>query len=83
MAAAEIEKIMGDMEKRYPSRQAFLDDILKDGQTKEAYKDRLAYDILVNKIAAKKYEERKKQLSGDEINTFYQSNHQLFSGFAY
>ncbi len=79
VAAAEIEKIMGDMEKRYPSRQAFLDDILKDGQTKEAYKDRLAYDILVNKIAAKKYEERKKQLSGDEINTFYQSNHQLFT----
>jgi len=35
VAAAEIEQIMGDMEKRYPSHQAFLDDILEDGDTKE------------------------------------------------
>ena len=79
VAAAEIEQIMGDMEKRYPSRQAFLDDILKDGQTKETYKDRLAYDILVNKIAAKRYEDRKKQLSENDIHTFYQNNRQLFA----
>ena len=79
VSTEEIDQIMGDMEKRYPSRQAFLDDILKDGQTKETYKDRLAYDILVNKIAAKKYEERKKELSDDEIITFYQNNRQLFT----
>ncbi|MCK5423561.1 MAG: peptidylprolyl isomerase, partial [Deltaproteobacteria bacterium] len=79
VTAEEIEQIMGDMEKRYPSRKAFLDDILKDGQTKETYKDRLAYDMLVNKIAAKKYEERKKELSDDEIIAFYQNNRQLFT----
>ena len=58
---------------------AGFDDVLKDGQTEETYKDRLAYDMLVNKIAAKRYEVRKKQLSDDEIFAFYQNNRQLFA----
>lgn len=79
VTSAEIDQVMRDMAKSYPSKQAFLDDILKDGQTEESYKDRLAYDMLVNKIASKRYEERKKQLSDDDIKSFYQNNRELFA----
>ena len=75
----EIDQIMQDSEKHYPSHQSFLDDILKDGITIETYRDRLAYDMLVNKVASKRYEERKKQLSSDEVHRFYQNNRQLFA----
>lgn len=79
VSAAEIDQLMAEMEKRYPSRQAFLDDVLTDNMTEEAYKNRLAYDMLVNKIAAKRYEERKKELTEKDIQTFYQKNRQLFA----
>ena len=75
----EIDQIMQDSEKHYPSHQSFLDDILKDGITIETYRDRLAYDMLVNKVASKRYEERKKQLSSDEVHRFYENNRQLFA----
>ena len=75
----EIDQIMRDSEKHYPSHQLFLDDILKDGFTIETYRDRLAYDMLVNKVASKRYEERKKQLSSDEVHRFYENNRQLFA----
>lgn len=79
VTASEIDQIMEESEKQYPSQQAFLDDILKDDQTIEKYKERLAYDMLVNKVAAKRYEERKKQLSDNEIHGFYLENRQLFA----
>lgn len=75
----EIDQIMQDSEKHYPSHQSFLDDILKDGIIIEIYRDRLAYDMLVNKVASKRYEERKKQLSSDEVHRFYENNRQLFA----
>jgi len=75
----EIDQIMQDSEKHYPSHQSFLDDILKDGITIETYRDRLAYDMLVNKVASTRYEERKKQLSSDEVHRFYENNRQLFA----
>ena len=70
---------MKDSEKHYPSHQSFLDDILKDGHTMETYRERLAYDMLVNKVAAQRYEKRKKQLSDDEVRKFYEDNRQLFA----
>ena len=79
VTSSEIDKIIQGIEKQYPSHQAFLDDTLKDGQTIEIYKERLAYDMLVNKVAAKRYEDRKKQLSDDEIHSFYLENRQLFA----
>lgn len=79
VTSAEIDQLMKDMAKSYPSKEAFLDDILKDGQTEDTYKDRLAYDMLVNKITAKRYEERKKQLSDDDIKSFYQNHRELFA----
>ena len=75
----EIDQIMKNSENNYPSNQAFHDDILKDGLTIETYRDRLAYDILVNKVASKRYEGRKKPLSDDEIHRFYENNRQLFA----
>ena len=75
----EIDQIMQDSEKHYPSHQSFLDDILKDGIIIETYRDRLAYDMLVNKVASTRYEERKKQLSSDEVHRFYENNRQLFA----
>jgi len=79
VTSSEIDQVMKDSENHYPSHQAFLDDILKDGKTIETYKERLAYDILVNKVAAKRYEERKKPISDDEIRIFYQRNRQRFA----
>lgn len=77
--SSEIDQVMQDSEKHYPSHQSFLNDILKDGKTIETYRERLAYDMLVNKVAAKRYEERKKPISDDEIHLFYQENHQRFA----
>jgi len=79
VTSTEIDELIQGIEKRYPSHQAFLDDTLKDGQTIETYKERIAYDMLVNKVAAKRYEARKKQLSDDEIHSFYLDNRQLFA----
>ena len=75
----EIDKIMQDSEKNLPSHQAFIDDIVKDGITIEEYRERLAYDMLVNKVTSKRYEERKKLLSDDEVHRFYENNRQLFA----
>jgi len=79
VTSSEIDQVMQDSEKHYPSHQSFLNDILKDGNTIETYRERLAYDMLVNKVAAKRYEERKKPISDDEIRLFYQENRQRFT----
>ena len=76
---SEIDQVMTESEKPYQSHQEFLDDILKDGITIETYRERLAYDMLVNKVAAKRYEQRKKPISETEINLFYQENRQRFA----
>jgi parvulin-like peptidyl-prolyl isomerase len=75
----EIDRVLEETEKQYPSRKAFLDDILKGGKTIEDYRERLAYDMMVNKLAAQRYEERKTPLSKDAIYLFYQNNRQLFA----
>lgn len=75
----EIDQVMDKTEEHYDSRQAFLDDILKDGMTLETYRERLAYDMLINKMAAERYEQRKKVLSQKEIKNFYQENRQRFA----
>ena len=79
VTSSEIDQVMQDSEKHYPSHQSFLNDILKDGITVETYRERLAYDMLVNKVAAKRYEERKKPISADEIHRFYKENRQRFA----
>lgn len=79
VTSSEIDELIQGIEKQYPSHQAFLDDISKDGQTIDTYKERLAYDMLVNKVAAKRYKNRKKQPSDDEIHSFYLENRQLFA----
>jgi len=75
----EIDRVLKETEKQYPSRQAFLDDILKGSKTIEDYRERLAYDMMVNKLAAQRYEERKTPISKEEIYRFYQNNRQLFA----
>jgi parvulin-like peptidyl-prolyl isomerase len=70
---------MEESEKQYPSQEAFYRDILEEGQAIETYRERLAYDMLVNKIAATRYEGRKKPLSPKEIRSFYNDNQQLFA----
>jgi parvulin-like peptidyl-prolyl isomerase len=77
--AGEIDKVMEASAKQYSSQQAFYSDILEEGQTIETYRERLAYDMLVNKIAATRYEGRKKPLSPKEIHSFYNDNQQLFA----
>ena len=79
ITSKEINQVMDESEKHYPSRKEFLDDILKDGQPMETYKDRLAYDMLINKLIAKRYEQRKKEFSEVEIRRFYQENPQRFA----
>jgi len=79
VTAKEIDQIMQDSEKNFPSHQAFIDDLVKDGMSIEEYRERLAYDMLVNKVASKRYEERKKPLSDDEVHRFYENNRQLFA----
>jgi len=79
VTSKEIDQIMDKTEEHYDSHQAFLDDILKDGMTLEAYRERLAYDMLINKMAAERYEQRKKILSQKEIKSFYQENRQKFA----
>ena len=79
ITSKEIDQIMQDSEKNFHSHQEFIDEILKDGLTIEEYRERLAYDMLVNKLASKRYEERKKTLSDDEIHHFYEDNRQLFA----
>ena len=75
----EIDKVMETSEGNYPSHQAFLDDVLEEGETIENYRERLAYDMLVNKLTSKRYEDRKKDPSEEEIEQFYQKNTQLFA----
>jgi len=75
----EIDQVMQGSEKHHPSPQSFQDDISKDGHTIETYRERLAYDMLVNKITAKRYEERKKHISDEEVHRFYKNNRQLFA----
>lgn len=79
VTSKEIDQVMQESEKHYPSHQSFFDDILKEGQTIETYRERLAYDMLVNKVAAQRYEERKKTISDEEISLFYQENRQRFA----
>ncbi len=63
ITSKEIDQVMDKTEEHYDSHQAFLDDTLKDGMTLETYRERLAYDMLINKMAAERYEQRKKVLS--------------------
>jgi len=79
ISAAEIDQVMEDSAKHYPTRDAFYSDILEDGQSIENYRERLAYDMLVNKMAAARYEKKKKNLSSKDIHSFYQNNRQLFA----
>lgn len=79
VTSKEIDQIMQDSEKHYTSHQSFLNDILKDDITIETYRERLAYDMLVNKVAAKRYEQRKKSISANEIHRFYQEHHERFA----
>ena len=75
----EIDKVMETSEGNYPSHQAFLEDVLDEGETIESYRERLAYDMLVNKLTSKRYEDRKTELSTEERHQFYQQNTQLFA----
>jgi peptidyl-prolyl cis-trans isomerase C len=79
ISAGEIDKVMEESSKHYPSQEEFYSDILEDGQDIETYRERLAYDMLVNKMAATRYEARKKPLSPQEIHRFYKDNQQLFA----
>lgn len=79
ISAAEIDKVMEESAKHYPSQEAFYRDILQEGQDVETYRERLAYDMLVNKMAATRYEARKKPLSPKEIHSFYRENQSLFA----
>ena len=75
----EIDKVMETSEANYPTHQDFLDDVLEEGETIESYRERVAYDMLVNKLTARRYEERRKPLSKEVIQQFYQKNTQLFA----
>jgi peptidyl-prolyl cis-trans isomerase C len=79
VSAGEIDKVMEESSKQYPSQEEFYNDILEDGQDVETYRERLAYDMLVNKMAATRYEARKKPLSSQELHSFYKDNQQLFA----
>ena len=79
ISADEIDKVMEESSKQYPTQKEFYNDILEDGQDVETYRERLAYDMLVNKMAATRYEARKKPLSPQEIQSFYKDNQQLFA----
>jgi parvulin-like peptidyl-prolyl isomerase len=75
----EIDKVMETSESKYPSHEKFLEDVLEEGETIENYRERLAYDMLVNKLTAKRYEDLKKEFSPEQIEQFYQQNTQLFA----
>jgi len=75
----EIDEVMETSEANYPTQQDFLDDVLEEGETIEGYRERVAYDMLVNKVTAKRYEDRKKPLSEEVIHRFYLQNTQLFA----
>jgi peptidyl-prolyl cis-trans isomerase C len=79
ITAKEIDQVMDKTEEHYESHQAFLDDILIKYTTLESYKERLAYDMMINMLAAGRYEQRKKDLSQDEVKQFYQNNRQRFA----
>ena len=79
ITSKEIDQVMDKTEEHYDSHQAFLDDILNKYTTLETYRERLAYDMLINKIAAERYEQSKKALTQNEINNFYQENRQRFA----
>jgi len=79
ISADEIDKVMEESSKQYPTQKEFYNDILEDGQDVETYRERLAYDMLVNKMAATRYEARKKSLSSQELHSFYKDNQQLFA----
>jgi len=79
ISADEIDKVMEESSKQYPSQEAFYSDILEEGQSLETYRERLAYDMLVNKMAAARYEGRKKPLSPKDIHSFYRDNQSLFA----
>ena len=75
----QIDQVMDKTEEHYDSHQAFIDDILKNYTTLESYRERLAYDMMVNTMAAERYEQSKKVLSQKEIKKFYQDNRQRFA----
>ena len=79
VTTSEIDQIMQESEKQYHSKQAYLDDILKDDLTLETFRERLAYDMLVNKVTTKRYEQQKKPISEEEIHRFYKENRQRFA----
>lgn len=79
VTAKEIDQVMEESEKRYTSHQEFLNDILADGSSLQSYKERLAYDMIINKLVSKRYEKKKKGFSAGEIRRFYEENTQLFA----
>jgi parvulin-like peptidyl-prolyl isomerase len=79
ITSKEIDQVMDKTEEHYDSHQAFIDDILKNYTTLESYRERLAYDMMVNTMAAERYEQRKKVLPQKEIRKFYQDNRQRFA----
>lgn len=79
VTSKEIDRAMEESEKGYASHQEFLSDILQDGASLQTYKERLAFDMIINKLVAKRYEQLKKAFSAKEISSFYQNNTQLFA----
>jgi parvulin-like peptidyl-prolyl isomerase len=79
VTSKEIDQVMEESEKGYASHQEFLSDILVDGASLQTYKERLAYDMIINKLVARRYEQHKKPFSAKEIRSFYQNNTQLFA----
>lgn len=79
VTSKEIDRVMEESEKDYASHQEFLSDILKDGASLKTYKERLAYDMIINKLVSKRYELHKKPISAKEISNFYRNNTQLFA----
>jgi len=79
VTSKEIDQVMEESEKRYASHQEFLSDILADGSSLKAYKERLVYDMIINKLVSKRYEQEKKTFAAEEIHGFYRENTRLFA----
>jgi len=79
VTSKEIDQVMAESEKRYASRQEFLSDVLGDGSDLKMYKERMAYDMIINKLVSRHYEQKKKNFSPEEISSFYTKNRQLFA----
>lgn len=74
----EMEEVLKKSMANFPSEGYFKASLIMSGITLEEYKKQLKFDMTVNKVVARKVDSLIKELSPEEIRSYYEENKSRF-----